>query len=426
MTPGPSAGDLLDRLGAPALPGGRAERGRAWLARHGLPDERDEAWRYTPVGDVVRAFEAAVPPGPTGLVGRARVDELAGDHGGARMVFVNGAFVPEVSDLAHLGPGVWLGNTAGLRRRSPSPRGRDDQPVDGFHALNWAAGRDVAAVLVDADTIVDGLVHVVHLAIPGDAVTASHPRTVVRVGARSHLHLVESFVGLPGESVTNASTRIVAGPSSTVVHHRIQDETAEAVHVGRTGIEQAEGSTVRAASIMLGGRIARSAFDVRLAGADARVALDGLFLPRDHQRHDNAVTIDHAASHTASTQRFHGVVDDHGRGSFSGHVIVRPDTVGVDAAQSNRNLVLRPTAQVDTRPWLEIFADDVRCAHGATVGRLDDDALFYLRSRGIPIATARSLLVAAFATEIIDALSPASLRDRVATVLERWASGSST
>src|SRR5690606_4895824 len=154
-------------------------------------------------------------------------------------------------------------------------------------------------------------------------------------------------------------------------------------------------------SVVADGHIVRSAVDVRFAGDGARADLDGLHLPTGHQQHEHAVTVDHAASHGTSTQRFKGVVAGHGRRAFSGHVIVRPGTVATDASQSNPNLVLRPTAQADTRPWLEIFADDVRCAHGATVGRLDEDALFYLRSRGIPLAEARAMLVAAFAGEVV-------------------------
>ena len=222
---------------------------------------------------------------------------------------------------------------------------------------------------------------------------------------------------MPGSSITNASTRVVAGAGSTITHHRIQDEAVAAIHVGRTAIDQGSGSTVRATSVMTGGRIARSAIDIRFTGAGARADLDGLYLPRGDQRHDNVITVDHGASQCSSTQRFTGIVDDHGRGSFSGHVLVRAGTTGTDAHQSNRNLVLAPTAQADTRPWLEILADDVRCTHGATVGRLDDDALFYLRSRGIPLEQARAMLVAAFAAEIIDAITPATLRDRVAATL---------
>lgn len=406
---------LLDRLVPSSPPSPRAERGRAWLAVHGLPTTRDEAWRYTPVDDIVGALDAAAPaPASASEVSRSVVDALAGDHGGPRLVFVNGVFEPRASDAGVAVDGLWLGNRDGMRARSPSPRAAEDQPADGFHALNWAAGRDVAAVLVEPGAQLDQPVHVVHIAAPGGNTTANHPRTVVLAGPGSCVHLIESYVGLPGPSVTNASTRIVAGAGSTVTHHRIQDEAAAAIHVGRTAIDQGAGSTVRATSIMTGGHIARTAIAIGFDGADARADIDGLYLPRGHQHHDNVVTVDHRASHCTSTQRFTGIVDDHGRGSFSGHVLVRHGTTGTDAHQSNRNLVLAPTAQADTRPWLEILADDVRCTHGATVGRLDDDALFYLRSRGIPLEQGRAMLVAAFAAEIIDAITPATLRDRVA------------
>jgi Fe-S cluster assembly protein SufD len=245
-------------------------------------------------------------------------------------------------------------------------------------------------------------------------VTANHPRTVVVVGAGSRVEIIETFVGLPGPSITNASTRLVAGADSQVTYHRVQDERANSIHVCRVGIDQSDRSTVRATSIMTGGRIARCAIDVHFNGADARADIDGLYLPGGRQRHDNVVTVDHRESRCTSTQRFVGIIDDHGRGSFSGHVLVRPGTAGTDAHQSNRNLVLQPTAQADTRPWLEILADDVRCTHGATVGRLDEEALFYLRSRGIPVDQGRAILVAAFAAEIIDTITPAALRDRVA------------
>ena len=182
---------------------------------------------------------------------------------------------------------------------------------------------------------------------------------------------------------------------------------------------QATGSTVRATSIMAGGRIARAAIDVSFDGTDARTDVVGLYTPSGEQRHDNVVTVDHRSSRCTSNVVFRGIVGGHARGSFSGHVIVRPDTVGTDAHQSNRNLVLEPTAQADTRPWLEIFADDVRCTHGATVGRLDDAALFYLRSRGIPLEQARTMLVDAFAAEVVDAIGPPSLREHVARLDQR-------
>lgn len=416
---------LLERLAPIPAPGARAERGRAWLNAHGLPDRREEAWRYTPLDDILAALESARPaPDPSDTVDRSVVDELAGDHGGPRLVFVNGALAPDISDLDSAPAGLWLGGADGLRpRRKPGAPAPQDEPVDGFHALNWAAGRDVAAVLVEPDAAPDVPVHVVHLAVPAECVTMAHPRTVVRLGQGSRVHVIETYAGLGGRSVTNASTRIVAGEDASITYHRVAAEPSGAIHIGRTGIEQAARSTVSATSLITDGEIVRSAIDVRLGGVDARVDLNGLYLPTGRQRHDNVITVDHVASRCTSTQRFKCVVDDHARGSFSGHVIVRPGTVGTDASQSNPNLVLAPTAQADTRPWLEILADDVRCTHGATVGRLDHDALFYLRSRGIPLAESRAMLVTAFAAEVIDAISPKSLRDFVAAAFARHAPG---
>jgi Fe-S cluster assembly protein SufD len=235
----------------------------------------------------------------------------------------------------------------------------------------------------------------------------------VHAAGHSRVSVIETYTGLPGHSLTNASTTVIAGPAAGVTYQRMQTEAADAMHLGRTIISQAAGSDVRAVSVMTGAAVARFAADVTLGGTEARVALDGLYLPRGRQRHDHVISVDHAASRCSSTQLFKGIVDDHGYGSFVGRIVVRPGTVASDASQSNHSLLLRPTAQADTRPWLEIFADEVRCTHGATVGRLDEDALFYLRSRGVSLTEARAMLVAAFADEITSGMTPATLRDRV-------------
>lgn len=415
-----AAGALLERLAPGPGADARATRGRAWLAEHGMPDRRAEAWRHTPLDEVLAAFAAATPaPARPVPVDRATVDALAGDLGGPRLVFVNGALVVEASDLEPPVPGLWLGGAAGLRPRPRPGAGRRDEPVDGFHALNWAAGHDVAAVLAEPGTLVEVPIHVVHLVAPADRTTVAHPRTVVRAGPGSRLHVVEvhAVLGdLGAQAIANASTRVLVGEEATVALDRLVDAPG-ALHIGRTGVDQAARSSFAATCLLAAGEIVRSAIDVRLTGERATTEVRGLHRPTGHERHDHVVTVDHAASHGTSRQHVRGLVDDHGRGSFSGHVIVRPGTVGTDADQANPNLVLAPTAQADTRPWLEIFADDVRCSHGATVGRLDDEALFYLRSRGIPDGQARAMLVAAFAAEIVEAIEPSELRERARAAL---------
>lgn len=387
-----------------------------------LPGARDEAWRYTPVDDIVAVLRSS-RPAPRVDVARDIVDRLAGDHGSARLALVNGVVAPELSDTGALPPGVWCGPTPGADTIRPL----DD--LDGFEALGLRAGAEIASVIVPAGVQVTVPLHVVHVAVPGASVggeagetgpaaTVAHPRVVVDVGDGARLEVVETWCGLDGPALTNASTTLRVGRDATVDLVRVQAEGSEAVHVGRTVVEQAARSQVRATSVMVGAAIARSALDVRLRGPEARVELDGLYLPRGRQRHDNPVSVDHAASHCTSVQRFKGVIAGHARGSFSGRVVVRPGTVGTDARQANPNLLLDRTAEADTRPWLEILADDVACTHAATVGRLDDDALFYLRSRGIPREVGHAMLVDAFVHEITDAIPHPSVRLQVGALLE--------
>jgi Fe-S cluster assembly protein SufD len=419
---------LLDRLIPTGPPDPPSLRATNWLLTHGLPAPHDEAWRYSPVGEILTRLAATTPAQPKPIT-RAEIDRLAGNHGPTRLVLVNGVCVPALCDIGAPTGGTWVGPLSDL----PPGTVSTSVPVgggftDGFQALNRAAAGDPAVVVIDPDLRHDAggrppaPIHIVHVALPGSEPQISHPRTVIEVGARSHLRLIETFTGLPGSTLTNASTTISLGAGASLDHQRIQTDAAGATHIGHTSVSQAGGSRYEASSIMLGADIARHAIDVTLYEPDAHVALTGLYRPADHQRHDTAVCIDHAASHGTSTQTFMGVVDDHARGSFSGRIIVRPGTVANDAHQVNHNLVLQPTAQADTRPWLEIFADDVRCTHGATVGRLDDDALFYLRSRGVPLDESRAMLIDAFVHEITDAIEPASLRAHLDAMIDVAAS----
>lgn len=413
---------ILERLVAGAGPGAvdeAASRARAWLATHGFPHGRDEAWHYTPVDEILAVLAGAVPAaGPVGHLDRSTVDDLAGDHGGRRIVFVNGVHVPELSDARPLPPRFSLGPLAeasGVPAMLGTPGG---DPLDGFDALNRLAGSETAVVAAPPGARLDSPLHVVHLGIPDGGTTVVHPRTVVHAADGSRITVIETYAGLPGALVTNASSTVHVGAGAVLAYHRIQAEAPGVTHLGRTRIDQAAGSELRAVSVMTGADTARLALDVVLHGREARTTLDGLYVPRHRQRHDHVVTVDHAASACTSRQRFKGIVGGHARGSFGGRIIVRPGTVATDADQSNHNLLLSSTAQADTRPWLEIFADDVRCTHGATVGRLDDDALFYLRTRGVPLAEARAMLIAAFADEVIARIGPESLRELVAATVQ--------
>ncbi|MEO5900374.1 MAG: Fe-S cluster assembly protein SufD [Ilumatobacteraceae bacterium] len=387
-----------------------------------FPTTREEGWRYTPVDEIVARLASATPAShatAVTAVSRADIDALAGGLGGPRLVLVNGIHDDELSDLDDLPGGLQCG-IAGLphcRTASGVAFAGFDGAVDGFLARNHAGSGDIAIVVVDAGAHIGVPLHIVHLAVaaPGSATgTAVHPRTIIDVGVGGHATVVETYCDLNGPVVTNASTSLHVGRDAELRHCRIQMESSTAVHVGHTRVVQDEAARLRMTSVTIGGDVARNAIDVLLDGQGSQTDLDGLDLCIGRQRHDTVVTVDHASSRCASTQRFIGVVDDHGRSSFSGEIIVQPATVATDAHQSNHNLILSVNAEADSRPWLRIFADDVRCTHGATVGRLDDEALFYLRSRGIPIDAARAMLIDAFMARVTDALPEGAVRDYVA------------
>jgi Fe-S cluster assembly protein SufD len=424
---------LLDRLTPPdfARPGEPAwmredrTRAHAWLQANGLPTAHDEAWKYTPLDDILATVFEPAPTPSDGHLDAATVDRLAGDHCRCRLVFVNGTFAPELSRAGAESRDVVVGNQALLLAGRPGAMSAplvavlDRSRFDGFQAINRAAGQDTAALLIAPDADVVEPIHVVHLSVPGDPPTASHPRTVIDVAAGSRLTVIETYAGLSGRSLTNAATVIAVGPGAGLTHYKVQNEAAESVHVAHTAIRQAAGSDVRSCTVMLGADIARNAVDVVLAGAGATLEVDGLYLPSGKQRHDNVVTVEHGASSCTSRQLFKGVIDDHARGSFSGRIIVGADTVATDAGQTSRSLLLQGTAEADSRPWLEIFADDVKCTHGATVGRLDDEAMFYMRSRGIAEGDARAMLIGAFVNEIIEGIRPEALRAYLETATDR-------
>lgn len=358
-----------------------------WFDGSAPPPRTDEAWRHTPVDEIARRL-ADVEPAPVRTVAPRLVDELAGRHGDLQLVVVNG--VPSVDDRVLRPEGVHITITAGGELR-----------VD-----------------VDAGIALVEPIHVVHVADPTGRCALARPRIGARIGAGSRLHLVESYVGFAGGALTDALTAVQVGVDGELVHHRIQDEADDGIHVARVAFDQEAGSRTQSTSITVGASVARLAADVLLRGERATSDLAGLYAPRRGQHHDTVVTVDHAASHARSSQVFKGVVADRAYGSFSGHVIVRPRTVDTDAHQLNRNLLLAPSAQADSRPWLEIFADDVRCDHGSATGRLDEDALFYLRSRGIPLAEARSLLVDAFVRDVTSSIALPALRDHVERLLD--------
>jgi Fe-S cluster assembly protein SufD len=240
---------------------------------------------------------------------------------------------------------------------------------------------------------------------------AIQPRTLVIVEAGARAQLVESYVGLgAAASFTNAVTRVMVGPGAWVEHSRIQRESETACHVGLTEVAQERDSHYRSFTLAMGGRVARHDLRARLNDANVETLLYGLYLGRDEQLVDNHTAIFHDHPNCRSWEVYKGILDGASHGVFNGKVLVRPEAQKTDAKQTNRNLLLSDQAKVDTKPQLEIFADDVRCTHGATVGRLDDMAYFYLQSRGLPRADAQRMLTYAFAAEVVDEVAVPEVR----------------
>ena len=394
-----------------------------WVGEHGFPTGKDEAWKYTRVAPILEIPFAPVEPGARRALSPSDVSALAGELGGPRLVFVNGYFVAELSALPSLPNGVKLGSLAAAfaqesealeallwRRLRERPRA--------FTALNVALGEDGAFIRISPHIRVEEPIHLVFISDAGATPLMSHPLSVVFAGAGSRATIVETHVGIVGGTyLSNAVTEIVLDEGAVVEHYKVQDEIESAFHLASLSVRQGRASRFAAHSVALGAALARHEVQVALEAPEAQVTLNGLYLPRGRQLLDNPTTIEHAAPHGTSRQLYKGVVDGHGRGVFDGRIVVQPGAMKTDASQTNKNLLLSASAQAYTRPRLEIFADDVKCAHGATVGQLDDEALYYLRTRGIPQQQARDLLTYAFASEMVELIQVPPLRCRVQQML---------
>ncbi|MGP0110155.1 MAG: Fe-S cluster assembly protein SufD [Acidimicrobiales bacterium] len=415
--------DLLSRLGFP--PGGSRP---AWLTQaryasvewataRGFPTLKDEDWRYTRLGPLLDVpFERA---GAGRRVSPAMIDALTIDATSTRLVFVNDHFAPELSLSTELPEGVKVTNLASelaeggtdLEQFFSRPFGEYDHA---FTAANTALAEDGAFIQVAADTLVTTPIELVFLSDTQGCPIIANPRSLILAGPGSRVTVVETYAGTSGDATcTNAVTQVVLDEGARVEHYKIQDEPDTAFHLALLDVRQGPDSRFSSGSVALGSKIARNEVRVRLEGEGAEVSIDGLYLPRGDQHHDNPILIEHAAPRCTSRQLYKGIVDERGHGVFNGRIIVGPDASGTDASQTNKNLLLSDHAEVDTRPRLEILTDDVKCAHGAAVGTLDEEALFYLRSRGVPHEAAKALLTYSFAREMLDLIESESLRTHV-------------
>jgi Fe-S cluster assembly protein SufD len=382
----------------------------------GFPTTREEDWRFTSVAPIARATFRPAPDREPGRVSTQDIAALTfGQSEGHRVVFVDGRYAPELSSTGRA-EGVQIHGLREVVEREPQSLqhllgGVASAPAP-FTALNTALFDDGAFVHVPAGVTLTAPVHVVFYSTGGDGEqTASYPRLLVAAGRTSQITLVESYGGPEGARyLTNAVTDVVAEDGAVVDHYKVQRESTSAYHVGRLRVRQGRGSNVSSHSIALGAALARNDVDQVFLAEGGECVLNGLFMGNGTQHLDTHTRIDHAHPHCTSRELYKGVLDGRARGVFVGRVLVRPGASKTDALQTNKNLLLSREALVDSLPQLEILTDDVKCKHGSTTGQLDPLALFYLRSRGISEAAARSLLVYAFASDLVGRVKVKALR----------------
>ena len=416
--------------GQPQQPAAFASPALAWLNRLRadavdrvgaltVPTTRDEEWRFTDISPLTK-----VPFQPARSAPRlelAAIERFILPEAAARLTFVDGVYAPQLSFnkagviVENLAPGVipqgamlaaHLGRYAGFQHNA-------------FAALNTAFLQDGALIVAPRNAAVAAPIHLLYVATARDA--AAYPRCLVVAEAGSDVTVAEDFVALQEEAYfTNAVTEIAVGDGARVRHVRVQRDSGKAFHIANCAVTLAPASRYHSVSVAFGARISRYNLNVLQAGEGVECAIDGLALITDRQLADTHTFIDHAKPHGVSRQLHKCIVGGAAHAVFNGKIMVRAGAQLTDSSQSSRNLLLTGKAHVDTKPQLEIFADDVKCAHGATVGQLDAEAVFYLKSRGLADAAARNLLTYAFGAEVIDRIPIASLKHRLEqTVLEQ-------
>ena len=398
------------------------DRGAATFTSLGFPTVREEEWRFTNIAPIAAVdFQPAAVS--TGL-SAAEVDALpyagAANH---RVVVVNGRYSPELSRVNGLPRGVKAGSLGAaiggeLQADREIVQRYVGQLADfntrAFAALNTAFLEDGGYVHVPDGLILEDPIQILFVSAGDAAATVSYPRCLIVLGDRSQARIVETYLGAGATTyLSNAVTEVFVGEGAVLDHYKVQQESEAAFHLGSMHVHAARSANFSSHSFSLGGRIVRNDALATLDGEGAEVTLNGLYLADGDRLVDNHTTIDHARPHCPSHEVYKGILGGHAKAVFNGKIIVRQDAQKTDAKQTNRALLLSDDALIHTKPQLEIFADDVKCTHGAAIGQLDEDALFYLRARGLTHFEARDMLIHAFAGEILDRVKVASLKQEL-------------
>jgi Fe-S cluster assembly protein SufD len=378
----------------------------AAMQRQGFPDTHVEAWKYTDLRSLQRHAFTPVPA--SGEITGTDLEPWLFDHEPMhRLVFVDGRLAPRLCPTRALPDGVTLTSIAAMLAQRPDElENRLGHTLDpqrpGFDAMNTAFLQDGACLKLERGAALEQPLHLLFIST-GQAERMTTVRNVIQAGPGSSATVIESWVALADAvGLTNTVTEIVLAENASLEHYKLEQEADSVTHIGGTYVRQQRDSRFTSHSIALGGRLVRNELDAGLAGRGAECTLNGLTVTRGRQHVDNNTRIDHHQPHASSNEWYRGILDDRSRTVFSGRIVVHPDAQKTRAQQSNHSLLLSADAEADARPQFEIYADDVQCVHGCTVGELDADALFYLRSRALDRETARKLLVYAFAADVLE------------------------
>jgi len=389
----------------------------------GFPTTRDEDWRFTNVAAIGQTpFQLAAPVAPPSS---SRLSAWRMEGVTCQLVFVNGQFAPELSQLEGLPAGVRVSSLAAQLAENPETVEPHlgaylDIRRDAFSALNTAFTADGAFVHLRRGTVLEKPIHLLFISVADGPPSMTHPRNLILAGEESQAAIIEDYVSLDGGTAfSNTATELVAGENAVVSHYLLEREHTQAFNISSLRIEQGRNANVASHSLLLGGALVRNNVHPVLAGEGGECLINGLFVGAGRQHLDNYMRVEHAKPHCASRQFYNGILDGHAHGVFHGRIIVHKDAQKTDAKQTNRNLLLSDHAQIDTKPQLEIYADDVKCTHGATIGQIEEDALFYLRSRGLEEVSARKLLLLAFASECLERMKETAVREHVERLINQ-------
>ncbi|MDL4863554.1 Fe-S cluster assembly protein SufD [Halomonas elongata] len=394
----------------------RRQAGAARFEALGFPHRRVEEWKYTDVRDIARNDFVLTENADFSPAAAAALTLPLDAH---RLTFVDGVFAPALSDLGSLPEGVQvLPLSRALEENHEAvggPLGRlTGVDFSSFAALNTAFMEEGAVVRLAPRTVVDKPIVLQFLSRAGEQDVMSHPRILVEAGGRSEATLIEHHVGeAEAANFTNLVEEIILERGAILTHYKLQEAPLKDRHIASIHVEQARDSRYVSFNLNLGGGLVRNDLVSELNGEGAEAIYNGLFYGQGRQHVDNHTLVNHNAPHTFSRENYKGILDDRAHGVFNGKVIVKRDSQQIEADQSNANLLLSDRAEIDTKPELEIYADDVKCAHGATTGQLDEEAVYALRTRGIDEQTARGLLTLAFAGEVMELVNLDAVSERV-------------